>query len=96
MAGGAEFNLQKFKELILYFADQSREDPGFAQTKLNKLLYSCDFEAFRRLGHSNTDATYQKLEWVRLLGSSYRSTRSCSGTNGRESNSGGVGGSGSG
>src|SRR6266498_3793255 len=63
MAGGVEFNRQKFKELILYLADQSREDPGFAQTKLNKLLYFCDFEAFRRLGRSITGATYQKLEW---------------------------------
>lgn len=63
MAGGTEFNRQKFKELILYLADQSGDDPGFAMTKLNKLLYFCDFEAFRKLGHSITGARYQKLEW---------------------------------
>lgn len=63
MAGGTEFNPGKFKELILYLAEQSRDDPGFAATKLNKLLYFCDFEAYRRLGHSITGARYQKLEW---------------------------------
>src|SRR5262245_13351124 len=63
VAGGVEFNRQKFKELILYLADQSREDPGFAQTKLNKLLFFCDFEAYRRRGRAITGATYQKLEW---------------------------------
>lgn len=63
MAGGKEFDRVKFKELILHLADQSGDDPGFASTKLNKLLYFCDFEAYRRLGHSITGARYQKLEW---------------------------------
>jgi hypothetical protein len=63
MAGGTDFNRAKFKELILHLADQSKDDPGFAMTKLNKLLFFCDFEAFRRLGHSITGAEYQKLEW---------------------------------
>lgn len=63
MAGGIEFNRRKFKELILHLADQSGDDPGFAATKLNKLMYFCDFEAFRRLGRPITGANYQKLEW---------------------------------
>jgi Antitoxin SocA-like, Panacea domain len=63
VAGGTEFNRTKFKELILHLADQSKDDPGFAMTKLNKLLFFCDFEAFRRLGRSITGAEYQKLEW---------------------------------
>lgn len=63
MAGGREFDRRKFKELILYLADQSGDDPGFAMTKLNKLMYFCDFEAYRRLGRSITGAHYQKLEW---------------------------------
>ncbi|MBA3736604.1 MAG: SocA family protein [Actinobacteria bacterium] len=63
MAGGTEFNRQKFKELILYLADKSGDDLGFGMTKLNKLLYFSDFEAYRRLGRSITGATYQKLEW---------------------------------
>jgi hypothetical protein len=65
VAGGTEFNRQKFKELILYLADRSGDDEGFGMTKLNKLLYFADFEAFRRLGRSITGATYQKLEWGR-------------------------------
>jgi uncharacterized phage-associated protein len=63
LAGGVDFDSRKFKELILYLADQSGEDPGFAMTKLNKLLYFCDFEAYRRTGRSITGARYQKLEW---------------------------------
>jgi hypothetical protein len=63
MAGGTEFSEQKFKELFLYLAAQSRSDQGYAATKLNKLLYFCDFEAFRLLGHAITGATYQKFKW---------------------------------
>jgi hypothetical protein len=63
VAGGREFDGPKFKELILYLADQSGEDEGFGATKLNKLLYFADFEAYRRLGTSITGATYQKLPW---------------------------------
>jgi hypothetical protein len=63
VAGGTDFNPQKFKELIVYLSQRSGGDPGFAATKLNKLMYFCDFEAYRRLGHSITGARYQKLEW---------------------------------
>src|SRR5437762_11206186 len=63
MAGRASFNAQKFKELVLHLAERSADDPGFGSTKLNKLLYFCDFEAYRRLGRSITGARYQKLEW---------------------------------
>lgn len=63
MAGRTEFNRRKFKELILYLAEKSGDDPGFAATKLNKLMYFVDFEAYRRLGRSITGARYQKLPW---------------------------------
>ena len=63
MAGGTDFNPQKFKELLLYLADRSGDDAGFGMTKLNKLLFFCDFKAFRSLGHSITGARYQKLPW---------------------------------
>jgi hypothetical protein len=63
VSGGVDFNPRKFKELILYLAERSGDDPGFAATKLNKLMYFCDFEAYRQLGHSITGARYQKLEW---------------------------------
>jgi hypothetical protein len=63
MAGHAGFDSQKFKQLILYLAERSGDDPGFAATKLNKLMYFCDFEAYRQLGRSITGARYQKLPW---------------------------------
>lgn len=52
---------RKMKELILYLATKSEADPRFSATKLNKLLFYCDFEAYRRLGHSITGHSYQKL-----------------------------------
>lgn len=52
---------RKMKELILYLASKSEGDPRFSSTKLNKLLFYCDFEAYRKLGHSITGHSYQKL-----------------------------------
>src|SRR5688500_7193326 len=65
MAGRAEFNRSKFKELVLYLAQVSEreDDEGFGMVKLNKLLYRTDFEAFRLLGHSITGETYEKQEF---------------------------------
>lgn len=63
MAGGAEFNRGKFKELVLHLAAASAEDVGFGMVKLNKLLYRVDFEAYRRRGRSITGATYEKQEF---------------------------------
>jgi hypothetical protein len=54
-------NLEKLKDLILYVADRSRDDPHFGATKLNKILYYADFRAYRELGHAITEADYQKL-----------------------------------
>jgi hypothetical protein len=54
---------QRFKELILYFAARSPDDPGFGAVKLNKLLFFSDFEGHRTLGRSLTGAKYQKLRW---------------------------------
>lgn len=51
----------KFRELILYIAEKSEEDPRFGAVKLNKILYYSDFNAYRRLGAPITFATYQKL-----------------------------------
>jgi hypothetical protein len=54
---------EKFHELILYLAHTSESDPKFGSTKLNKLLFFCDFLAFRSLGHSITNQEYQKLPY---------------------------------
>ncbi len=57
------FNEQKFRHLVLYVAVRSREDPKFGRTKLNKLLWACDFWAYGELGHSITGATYKNREF---------------------------------
>ena len=54
---------RKMKELILYLASRSENDPWFSSTKLNKLLFYCDFTAYRQLGHSITGHSYQKLQF---------------------------------
>ena len=56
-----QFNREKFRELMLYIADQSRDDPWFGAVKLNKILFYCDFQAFAWLHESITGATYVKL-----------------------------------
>jgi Protein of unknown function (DUF4065) len=63
MAGRVEFSSGKFKELVLLFTDRSADDPLMSRVKLNKLLYYADFEAYRRLGHAITGATYVKGEF---------------------------------
>ena len=39
----------KFRELILYIAQESEGDPNFGATKLNKILFFCDFLGLPRL-----------------------------------------------
>jgi hypothetical protein len=53
---------QKFRELILYLARASQGDPHFGATKLNKLLFFCDFLAYRTLGRSISGEPYMRLE----------------------------------
>lgn len=53
----------KFKELILYIAQECESDPGFGATKLNKILFFCDFLAYREFGEPITGARYQKLPY---------------------------------
>lgn len=53
----------RFKELILYLARKSEDDPNFGATKLNKLLFYADFLAYRKLGQPITGQRYQKLPY---------------------------------
>jgi len=55
-------NKDKFKNLVLYVAEQSRDDLKFGATKLNKILYFSDFEAYGLWGHPITGATYMRLD----------------------------------
>ena len=52
---------RKLKELILYVALKSQQDPNFGATKLNKILFYADFNAYVRLGKSITGQDYQAL-----------------------------------
>lgn len=52
---------QKFRELIIYIAARCRDAEFFGATKLNKILYRADFEAFRRFGEPITGAAYFRL-----------------------------------
>ena len=54
-------NLEKIKEAILYVSKLSKGDPRFGAIKLNKILYYADFRAYRELGNSISNATYQHL-----------------------------------
>src|SRR5262245_17296923 len=58
-----QYDKDKFRELILYVAEKSADDPSFGDTKLNKLLYFSDFFGFSHLGRPITGARYQKLKW---------------------------------
>jgi hypothetical protein len=56
------YDENKLRELLVLVADRSSEDPGFGATKLNKLLFFCDFYAYAYLGEPITGAEYQKLK----------------------------------
>lgn len=53
----------KFKELILYIAKRSFDDPFYGATKLNKILFFSDFLAFKKFGKSISGQFYRKLEF---------------------------------
>lgn len=57
------FDAEKFRELVLYIADKSVEDPTFGAVKLNKILFFADFLAYANLGAPITGAEYQKREF---------------------------------
>lgn len=52
----------KLKELMLYVARQSEDDPLFGSIKLNKVLFYSDFLAYGTWGQSITGSAYQRQE----------------------------------
>jgi hypothetical protein len=52
--------MAKLRELIVYLAQRSAEDPRFGRVKMAKLLFFCDFAAAADLGESITGACYRK------------------------------------
>lgn len=53
---------RKLKELILYVAMKTQDDPVCGAVKLNKILYTADFRAYLELGHSITGHPYVARE----------------------------------
>jgi hypothetical protein len=51
---------RRFRDLVLYVSAALHDDPNFGSTKLNKVLFFSDTDAFLRLGHPITGAEYQK------------------------------------
>lgn len=54
---------RKLRELILYVAWRTRDDPNCGAVKLNKILYHAEFRAYRELGHSISGTPYVALEY---------------------------------
>ena len=52
---------RKLRELILYILQRSQDDPNMGGTKLNKVLFRCDFGAYLGLGAAITWHPYFKL-----------------------------------
>jgi uncharacterized phage-associated protein len=58
-----ELKQGRFKDLVLHVSTVLADDPTFGSTKLNKILYFADTEAYRRLGKPLTGAEYQKNKY---------------------------------
>jgi hypothetical protein len=57
------FKRNKFRELVVYIAEQTVDDPGFGDTHLNKVLYWSDFRAYSEMGDPLTGARFFKLPY---------------------------------
>ncbi len=57
-----DYNEKKLRELILYAAMRSEDDPKFGAIKLNKILFFADFTAYAQTGKSISGAAYRALE----------------------------------
>jgi Antitoxin SocA-like, Panacea domain len=54
---------RRFRELLLYVARETRDDPKCGRTKLYKILFYADFLAFRKRGTSISGQEYQRLQF---------------------------------
>jgi uncharacterized phage-associated protein len=53
---------KRFEEVVLYIAERTKDDANFGQTKLAKVLFYSDFDAYRELGRAITGAEYHAWE----------------------------------
>lgn len=61
MTDKPEFDADKFRELLLYVALHSVDDPRFGKTKLAKILCYSDFLTYAYLGQAIAGATYLRF-----------------------------------
>jgi len=54
------FNAARFEALVLWIAYETKDDENFGRTKLAKVLFYSDFDAYRTDGTSLTGATYAR------------------------------------
>jgi len=52
---------KKFKELVLYIAKRSEDDPSFGAVKLQKLLFTAELLAYAQRGKPITGEKYRRL-----------------------------------
>jgi Protein of unknown function (DUF4065) len=52
---------EKLRQLILYVAHKTKDDPRCGAVKFNKLLFYSEFTSYRLYGHTITNAEYQHL-----------------------------------
>lgn len=57
LPGGQE----RLRQMILYVAARCQDAPRFGSTKLNKILWKADFDAFAARGQPVTGRNYQRL-----------------------------------
>lgn len=57
------YDEEKLRELILYIASKSEDDPLFDAVKLCKILFAADMFAYAELGRPLTGADYVKLQY---------------------------------
>ncbi len=50
----------KFNELVLYILNRTKDDPNFGRTKVAKVLFYSDFEAYAEYGEPITGAVYER------------------------------------
>jgi hypothetical protein len=61
VARAPSFDTERFEGLVLFIAHSRKDDPAFGRTKLAKVLFYSDFDAFRDQGTPLTGAHYIRM-----------------------------------
>jgi len=59
----AAFDQTRFEALVLWIAHETKDDKNFGRTKLAKVLFYSDFDAYRETGSPLTGATYERWQY---------------------------------